>query len=32
MVLNDIEVIGDTLYGTNELDRQLVKVDLGGDR
>jgi len=28
MVLNDIEVIGDTLYGTNELDRELVAVDL----
>ncbi|MGE3464733.1 MAG: hypothetical protein AB7I04_22725, partial [Pseudomonadales bacterium] len=28
MVLNDIVVVGDVLYGTNELDRQLVAVDL----
>lgn len=28
MVLNDIVVVGDMLYGTNELDRQLVAVDL----
>jgi sugar lactone lactonase YvrE len=28
MILNDIAVIGDTLYGTNELERQLVAVDL----
>jgi len=28
MVLNDIVVVGDTLYATNELDRQLVSVDL----
>jgi len=28
MVLNDIVVHGDMLYGSNELDRQLVAVDL----
>jgi len=28
MVLNDITVVGDVLYGTNELERQLVAVDL----
>lgn len=28
VVLNDIVVVGDVLYGTNELDRQLVAVDL----
>ena len=28
MVLNDIVVVGDVLYGTNELERQLVTVDL----
>lgn len=28
MVLNDIVVVDDVLYGTNELDRQLVAVDL----
>lgn len=28
MVLNDIVVVGDMLYGSNELDRQLVAVDL----
>ena len=30
MVLNDIVVVGDMLYGTNELDRELVAVDLSG--
>ncbi len=30
MVLNDIVVVGDTLYGANELDKQLVAVDLSG--
>ena len=29
MVLNDIVVNGDILYGTNELERQIVMVDLG---
>ena len=28
MVLNDITVVGDVLYGTNELERELVAVDL----
>ena len=28
MVLNDIVVIDDVLYGTNELSRELVAVDL----
>ncbi|MFV2091076.1 MAG: hypothetical protein ACC642_10480, partial [Pseudomonadales bacterium] len=28
MVLNDIVVVGDMLYATNELDRQVVAVDL----
>ncbi len=28
MVLNDITVVGDVLYGTNEFERQLVAVDL----
>lgn len=28
MVLNDITVVGDVLYGTNELARELVAVDL----
>jgi sugar lactone lactonase YvrE len=28
MVLNDIAIIGDTLFATNELERQLVSVDL----
>lgn len=28
MVLNDITVVGDVLYGTNELSRELVAVDL----
>ena len=28
MVLNDITVVGNVLYGTNELERQLVAVDL----
>jgi hypothetical protein len=28
MVLNDITVVGDVLYATNELDRELVAVDL----
>ena len=28
MILNDIVVSGDMLYGANELDRQLIAVDL----
>lgn len=30
MVLNDIVVVGDMLYGTNEHERQVVAVDLSG--
>jgi hypothetical protein len=30
MVLNDIVVVGDVLYGTNEHERQVVAVDLSG--